>query len=85
MKLNRADNEFSSAKLWRNKEHFHRPALAHVFMLFLFLDSPRFSSPYSLLCHVDHGLWSGVTGGGEVVAVSLHADGLQPVLHRAHG
>lgn len=39
---------------------------------------------YSLLRHVDHRLWSGVTGGREVVAVSLHADGLQPVLHRAH-
>lgn len=40
--------------------------------------------PYSLLCHVDYSLWSGVAGSGEVVAVSLHADGLQPVLHCAH-
>lgn len=34
---------------------------------------------------MDHGLWSGVAGGGEVVAVSLHANGLQPILHCAHG
>lgn len=34
---------------------------------------------------MDHSLWSGVAGGSEVVAVSLHADGLQPVLHCAHG
>lgn len=37
-----------------------------------------------LLRHVDHGLWSCVAGGREVIAVSLHADGLQPVLHCAH-
>lgn len=43
------------------------------------------SQRHSLLRHVDYGLWSVVTGGREVVAVSLHADGLQPVLHRAHG
>lgn len=42
------------------------------------------SQKHSLLRHVDHGLCSGVTSGREVVAVSLHADGLQPVLHRAH-
>lgn len=41
--------------------------------------------PHSLLCHVDHSLWRGVAGGGEVVHVSLHADGLEPVLNCAHG
>lgn len=33
----------------------------------------------SLLCHLDNGLRSRVACGGEVVSVTLHVDGLQPV------
>lgn len=46
---------------------------------------PLLLLPYSLLCHVHHGLRTGVASSCEVVPVSLHADGLQPVLHGAHG
>lgn len=54
-----------------------------IFDLFPFLGF-IISFLYSLLCHVDYRFWRGVAGCGEVVAVSLHADGLQPVLNSAH-
>ena len=33
---------------------------------------------------MDHSLGSGVASSGKVIAVSLHTDGLQPVLHCAY-
>lgn len=33
----------------------------------------------SLLCHVDHSLWGGVASSSEVVSVTFHVDGLQPI------
>ena len=40
---------------------------------------------YVLDGHAGHRLQGVVPGGGEVVAVTLHLDGLQPLGHRAEG
>lgn len=54
------------------------------FFYFLFHFLCIFCLSYSLLRHVDDSLWSSVAGSGKVVTISLHANGLQPVLHCAH-